>query len=66
MHLGMTKCRIPQLGHYELELDLYDLVSRNCNESGANLLFSLSKEFQIWCLNAYWDDRVSYIMFGSL
>ena len=27
MHLRMTKCRIPQLGHYDLELDL---VSRNC------------------------------------
>ena len=41
MHSGMMKCRIPQLGHYDLELDLYDLVSRNCIESGAYLLFSL-------------------------
>ena len=41
MHLGMMKCRIPQLGHYDLELDPYDLVSRNCIESGAYLLFSL-------------------------
>ena len=36
MHLGMTKCRIPQLGHYDLELDFYDIVSRNCIESGAS------------------------------
>ena len=36
----MRKCHIPQLGHYDLELDLYDLVSRNCIESGAYLLFS--------------------------
>ena len=43
-----------------------DLVSRNCIESGAYLLYSLRKEFQIWCINAYLDERVSYIMFRSL
>ena len=57
MHLGMTKCRIPQLGHYDLEFD-YDLVSRNCIESGTYLLFSLRYEFQIWCFNVSWDDGV--------
>ena len=35
-----------------------DLVSRKCIESGAYLLYSLRKEFQIWCVNASWDDRV--------
>ena len=43
-----------------------DLVSRNCIESGAYLLYSLRKEFQIWCVNASWDDGVSYTIFGSL
>ena len=41
MHLGLIKCRLPQMGYYDLELDLYDQVSRNCIESGAYLLFSL-------------------------
>ena len=40
MHLGMMKCRIPQLGHCGLELDP-DLDSRNCIESGAYILYSL-------------------------
>ena len=43
-----------------------DLVFRNCIESGAYLLYSLRKEFQIWCLNASWDDGVSHAIFGSL
>ena len=30
----MTKCRVPQFGHCDLEL-ASDLVSRICNESGA-------------------------------
>ena len=51
MHLGMTKSCIPHLGHYDFELDLYDLVSINCIESGAYLLFSLRLEFQIFYLN---------------
>ena len=41
MHLGMTQCGIPQLDHYDNELDFYYLISRNCFESGAHLLFSL-------------------------
>ena len=40
MNLGMRKCRVPKLGHCDLELTS-DLVSRNCNESGAYLLYSL-------------------------
>ena len=43
-----------------------DLVSRNCIGSGAYLLFCLRWEFQIWCVNTYWDDKVLYIIFGSL
>ena len=43
-----------------------DLVYRNCIESGAYLLYSLRKEFQIWCVNACWDDRVSHTIFWSL
>ena len=37
-----------------------DLVSRNCIESGAYLLY---RNFQIWCANASWDDKVSHIIF---
>ena len=40
-----------------------DRISRNCIVSGAYLLYSFRLEFQIWCLNAYWDDRVSHIPF---
>ena len=29
-----------------------DLVYRNCNESGAHLLYSMRYEFQISCVNA--------------
>ena len=41
-----------------------DLVSRNCIESGACLLYSLRKEFQIWCVNASWDKGVSHAILG--
>ena len=52
---------------WSLTLDLTsDLVSRNCIESGAYLLYYLRKEFQIWCVNASWDDGVSHTIFGSL
>ena len=34
-----------------------DLVFRYCIESGADLLYSLRQEFQIWCANASWDDK---------
>ena len=40
-----------------------DLVSRNCIESGAYLLYSLRLEFQIRCVNASWDGRVSHTIF---
>ena len=36
-----------------------DIVSRNCIESGAYLLYSLRLEFQNRCVNAFWHDRVS-------
>ena len=34
--------------------------------SGAYLLYSLSEEFQIWCVDASWDSGVSCTIFGSL
>ena len=34
--------------------------------SGAYLLYSLSEEFQIWCVDASWDDEVSRTIIGSL
>ena len=40
-----------------------DLVSSNCIEFGAYLLYSFRLEFQIWCLNASLDGGVSYIPF---
>ena len=43
-----------------------DLVSRNCMKSGAYILYSLRKEFQIWFVNASLDDGVSHTIFGSL
>ena len=43
-----------------------DLISRNCIESGAYLLYSLRIEFQIWCVNASWDEGVSHTIFGPL
>ena len=43
-----------------------DLVFRNCIESGAYLLYSLSEEFQIWCVDTSWDSGVSCTIFGSL
>ena len=43
-----------------------DLVSRNYIESGAYLLYSLRKVFQLWCVNRSWDDRVSHTIIESL
>ena len=43
-----------------------DLVSRNCIESGAYLLYSLRKESQIWCVDTSWDGGVSPTIFVSL
>ena len=37
-----------------------DLVSRNCIESGAYLLYSLRYKFQIWCVKASWNDEVPF------
>ena len=34
--------------------------------SGAYLLYSLSEEFQIWCVDASWNSGVSCTIFGSL
>ena len=44
----------------------YDLVSRNCIESGAYFLYSFRLEFQIWFVNASWDVGVSHTIFCSL
>ena len=42
-----------------------DLIFRNCIESGAYFLYSLRLEFQIWCVNAFWDDGVSHTIYKS-
>ena len=34
--------------------------------SEAYLLFSLSEEFQIWCVDTSWDSGVSHTILGSL
>ena len=41
-----------------------DLVSRNCIEYGAYLLYSLRYEFQIVCVNASWNGGVSQTILG--
>ena len=56
MHLGMTDCSVPFFVTVTLTSDL---VSRIGNESSALLLYSLRKEFQIRCVDASWDNRVS-------
>ena len=53
----MTECRVPFLGHSDLELTS-DLVFRII-VSGAYLLYYLRKESQFWCVEASWDDKVS-------
>ena len=40
-----------------------DLVSRIGIESGAYHVYSLRKEFQMWCVNASWDGGKSYNIF---
>ena len=42
------------------DLVLKIIVSRAC------LLYSLSEEFQIWCVDASLDSGVSCTIFGSL
>ena len=43
-----------------------DLVSKNCIESDADLLYSLRKEFQIWCVDASLDGGLSCSIYWSL
>ena len=43
----------------------YDLVFRIIT-SGAHLLYYLSRESQIWCVNASWNDEVSHTTIGSI
>ena len=57
MHLGMT---VPFLVTVTLTSDL---DSRVGIKSSAYLLYSLRKEFQIKCVDASWDDRVSRTTF---
>ena len=58
----MTGCHIPFLGQCDLDFDLVlrIIVSR------AYLLYSLSEEFQIWCVDASLDSGVSCTIFRSL
>ena len=52
--------------HFEVNVTLTsDLVVRII-VSRAYLFYSLSEEFQIWCVDASWDGGVSCIIFGSL
>ena len=52
--------------HFRVTVTLTsDLVFRII-VSGAYLLYSLSKEFQIWCVDTSWDSGVSCSIFGSL
>ena len=60
MHLGMTDCPILFLVTVTLTSDL---VSRIGIKSNAQLLYSLRKEFQIRCVVASWDNRVSRTTF---
>ena len=43
-----------------------DLVSRDCIEYGAYLLYYLRFLSQSLCVDASWDDTVSYAIIGSL
>ena len=49
MHLGVVECSIPFSGHYELDLDS-DLGFRII-VSGAFLLYYLSQDSHILCVN---------------
>ena len=60
MHLGMTDCPVPFLVIVTLTSDL---VSRIGIKPSAYLLYSLRKDFQIRCVDASWDDRVSRTLF---
>ena len=42
-----------------------DLVSRNCIESGAYLLYSLRYEFQIWCVKMHLAMTECHIPFSG-
>ena len=56
----MAECRVPFLGHCDLDLVLRIIVS------GAYLLYYLRKESQIWCVDASWNDEVSRTIIGFL
>ena len=58
----MMGCHIPFLGHCDLTSDLVLRII----VSGAYLLYSLSEEFQIWCVDASLDRGMSCAIFGSL
>ena len=62
IHLGMTGYNISFKVNVTLTSDLVlrIIVSRAC------LLYSLSEEFQIWCVDASCDSGVSCTIFGSL
>ena len=52
--------------HFQVTVTLTsDLVFRIIM-SGAYLLYYLSKESQIWCVDAYWDDEVFRTIIGPL
>ena len=56
MYLEMTECHIP----FQITVTLtFDLVLRMILLS-AYLIYSLRKEFQIWCVYASWDGDVTY------
>ena len=58
----MTECHIP----FQVTVTLTsDLVLRIIF-FGENLLYSLRKEFQIWCVYASWDGEVSFIIIGLI
>ena len=52
--------------HFRVTVTLTsDLVFRII-VSGAYILYNLRTEFQIWCVDASWDDKVSRTMIASL
>ena len=62
MHLGIAQCHLPFSGYCDLNLDLVFRIIM----SKAYLLYYLSKESQILCVAASWDDEVSRTIIKSL
>ena len=60
MHLGMVECHVPFSGHFDLDIWPRIFVSRTY------LLYYLRWEFQIWCVDASWNGRVSSTIYRSL